>query len=75
MLTLLGINSHFLIFQVGLYDSKSIDMQNELIDLPSKQEDMHLLLLSYREELIHAKARILLTFFILVGKSLNCYSL
>ena len=30
-------------------------MQNEKIDLPDKLEDMQLLLLTYREELIHAK--------------------
>ncbi len=30
-------------------------MQNEKINLPDKLEDMQLLLLTYREELIHAK--------------------
>ena len=30
-------------------------MQNEIIDLPEKLEDIHLLLLRYREELITSK--------------------
>ncbi len=49
-------STHFTIhFQVGLNDVKSTEMQNEKINLPDKLEDMQLLLLTYREELIHAK--------------------
>ena len=42
-------------FQVGLHDAKSAEMQNERIDLPDNAEDMQLLLLTYREDLINAK--------------------
>jgi hypothetical protein len=38
--------------QVGLHDVKSAEMQNERIDLPDNPEDMQLLLLTYREDLV-----------------------
>lgn len=40
---------------VGKYSSKAEEMQNEIIDLPEQMEDIHLLLLRYREELITSK--------------------
>ena len=40
---------------VGKYSVKAEEMQNEIIDLPEKLEDIHLLLLRYREDLITVK--------------------
>ena len=39
----------------GKHSVKSEEMQNEVINLPEKTEDMHLLLLKYREDLITEK--------------------
>ena len=39
----------------GKHSAKSQEMQNEVINLPEKTEDMHLLLLRYREDIISAK--------------------
>ena len=40
---------------VGKHSAKAEEMQNEVINLPEKMEDMHLLLLNFRENLITAK--------------------
>ena len=39
----------------GKHLAKAEEMQNEVINLPDKAEDMHLLLLRYREDLIVEK--------------------
>ena len=40
---------------MGKYQMKSEQLQNELINLPEKMDDIHMYLLRYREELISAK--------------------
>ena len=40
---------------VGKYSAKAEEMQNEVINLPEKMDDIHMLLLRYREDLITAK--------------------
>lgn len=40
---------------VGKHHSRAEEMQNEMINLPEKTEDMHLLLLKYGEDLITTK--------------------
>ena len=40
---------------VGKYSAKAEEMQNEVINLPEKLDDIHMLLLRYREDLITAK--------------------
>lgn len=40
---------------LGKHHAKAEELQSEVINLPEKTEDMHLLLLTYREQLISAK--------------------
>jgi len=40
---------------LGKHNAKSEEIQSEVINLPEKTDDMHLLLLNYREQLISAK--------------------
>ena len=40
---------------LGKRDAKADELQSEIINLPEKTDDMHLLLLKYREQLIAAK--------------------
>jgi hypothetical protein len=49
------ILSRNLILLLGKHNSRGEELQSEVINLPEKTEDMHLLLLTYREQLISAK--------------------